>query len=366
MAKAAVRSADGGRNDVIDAFRAILIFSVLVFHYLLRWTPAYTDPNTHIVGPDLTHYDHLYSPLLQVGKYGVHVFFVISGVVIAMTLLKSRDVLEFGYRRFSRLYPALLGAAVLTFVAMRLLGPPALQVTPKDFLLTLTMIPANLGGQFVDGVYWSLAVEVKFYLWIALAFLALKGRFWIGLIAVGLVGTVLEVLPHGHGLAVAVLISPYMGFFLAGVALWFAAFEKKHRPALWCALAAAVIYAAHWRDVEVNGAPSLLGHAYVLGLTAALAALLMRHAALPWGPLPYLGRISYSLYLLHQNLGVALIGWLKSSLHWPDMLAFAAAVAFAVGLAALSFHLIEVPAQAWLRARYAPLRRLVPHRAPPA
>ncbi len=359
MGAAAVRSAEGGRNDVIDAFRAILIFSVLVFHYLLRWTPNYS-------GPDLTHYSHLYSPLLQVGKYGVHVFFVISGVVIAMTLLKSREVLEFAFRRFSRLYPALVVAAVVTFLAMRLLGPPALQVTFKDFLLTLTMIPTNLGGQFVDGVYWSLAVEVKFYLWIALAFWTLKGRFWIGLIGVGAIGTVLEFLPHGHGLAVAVLISPYMGFFLAGVALWFAAFERNHWPALWCALAAAALYAAHWRDIEVNGAPSLLGHAYVLGLTAALAVLLLRHVRLPWGPLPYLGRISYSLYLLHQNLGVALIGWLTATLHWPDLLAFAAATAFATALAAASFHGVEVPAQAWLRERYAPLRRLAPHRAPKA
>ena len=82
---------------------------------------------------------------------------MISGVVIAMTLIKSRDMLEFGYRRVSRLYPAFILAATFTFLISHLFGSPPLQASLKDYLLTLTFVGENLGGHYVDGAYWSLA-----------------------------------------------------------------------------------------------------------------------------------------------------------------------------------------------------------------
>ncbi len=348
--KGKTRSA--ARNDVIDAYRAILIGAVLVYHYLLRWTPNYE-------GYNLTHYSTQYPEWLQVGKYGVHVFFVISGIVIAMTLMRSRDVFDFAYRRLSRLYPALLVAAVTTFVLMRLIGPTPLQVTLKDFLLTLTMIPTNLGGTYVDGAYWSLAVEVKFYFWIGICYALLKQRFWIGLVAMGLIGSALEHVAHGF--SVAVLLSPYMSFFLMGIAIWLLAFERNLVGAAVSGGAGALLFIVHWRMLEVQGQASPLAAAIVAGLIGLLAILTVWQVSLPLGPLPFLGRISYSLYLLHQNIGVTLIGWLKTSLGWPDFAAFAAATALAIALAVASYYLVELPAQTWLRDRYeGRLRRLTP------
>lgn len=77
------------------------------------------------------------------------------------------------------------------------------------------------------------------------------------------------------------------------------------------------------------------------------------------GPLAWIGRISYSLYLIHQRIGVTLIGHLKAAHHLSDAVAISATVAAAIALAALMFYGIEQPAktlvlQAW--ATFRPLR----------
>jgi peptidoglycan/LPS O-acetylase OafA/YrhL len=62
-------------------------------------------------------------------------------------------------------------------------------------------------------------------------------------------------------------------------------------------------------------------------------------------PLSYLGRCSYSLYLLHQNIGVSVIGLIKAHTALPDWVAIGITVAGALALSAAMFELVEKPAQ---------------------
>lgn len=333
------------RNDIVDAYRAILIYAVLCFHYLIRWTPPRDPANT-------AHLDHLYPRYLEIGAYGVQVFFVISGLVITMTVLRSHDALDFGFRRASRLYPAAIVCSALTFVAMLVLGPPPFQHGIKDLFATMTLVAPFLKATNVDGAYWSLTEELKFYGLVGVSYLIWRDKFWVAITGFAFTIGVAQLLDFHPNLVNGVFLGNFISFFCFGMALWYALFERRSTPAAWLSLAALVNLPEALSILDIAQLPSLPAQAAVLVTIASLAALLAANVRLPLGPLPYLGRISYSLYLLHQNIGVTIIALLKRTTHCPDLVAFLAAATAATGLAALVFHTIEKPAQEWLRGHY--------------
>ena len=312
-------STPAGRNQIIDAFRGVAILAVLAFHYTVRW-------------PGIYGYDRVYPWWLEIGAYGVHLFFVVSGLVITMTALRSRGAVHFGVRRFGRLYPALLVAALLTFT-LNAWGPEPFHRSWADLLASLTLDAELLGQRYVDGAYWSLAVEARFYLYVAIAWALLRERFWIGVLAIA----VLASLPLGAAWN-NLLIAQWWPYLMAGMAGWYGIFEKRTVPAACLGATAAVLYALHRP-----------GEWYVdAGLAAGvLAFLLLLWRAPDWQPplvraLAWIGSLSYSLYLLHQNLGVALIQKLTAA-GLPDIAAMLAVSAAMVALAHASFRYIEKP-----------------------
>jgi peptidoglycan/LPS O-acetylase OafA/YrhL len=167
------------RSEVVDGFRGIAVISVMLFHYLAEWS-----------GP--LGYAGAYCSWWRVGKLGVDLFFVISGFVITMTTLRSATAVEFGAKRGARLYPAFIVASLLVFAVLSLYDPLHLRVSLKDLAANFTMIAADLGFKYVDGVFWTLAVEVKFYVFVFLSFLFLRNRFWIGIVGMALCAIVLS------------------------------------------------------------------------------------------------------------------------------------------------------------------------------
>ena len=79
---------DGVRLDEIDVLRGLAALAVVVFHYSGHSQRYFADFPFH----------------LEYGKYGVQLFFVISGFFIFQTIEKCRNVQEFLLLRFSRLY----------------------------------------------------------------------------------------------------------------------------------------------------------------------------------------------------------------------------------------------------------------------
>ncbi|HKR89418.1 MAG TPA: acyltransferase [Phenylobacterium sp.] len=325
------------RIDAIDTWRGVAILSVMAFHYLVRFAPPLQPTNVY-------GFDHAYSPLFELGSYGVQVFFVISGMVITMTLLRSRDALEFAFNRFARLYPAFLVCMSLTAAFVSLAGPGVFKVSLADYLGNLTMLGEPLGFRFVDGAYWSLVVEITFYAYVAAAWLLLKQRFWLGLIALGVIGAPAErINPH---VADLLLIARYMPYFLAGMSAWFILKEKRRAAGAWLGLAALALYGFHAGTLTLAGKPSALCAAVVLGAICLLIASVAADAGVPL--LAWIGRLSYSLYLIHQRVGVTVIEHAKA---WgPDWLAIALAAGLCLGLAWASYTFVEKPAASALRA----------------
>src|SRR3982750_4409760 len=113
------------RLQFLDGLRGVAISLVVLFHAFARW-------------PDLVGTRDATSSLFVEGRLGVQLFFLISGYVIFMSLERTSGVLDFLWRRWLRLFPAMLAVSVLVFVTAPLFNRPAGQPVLRDLLPGLT------------------------------------------------------------------------------------------------------------------------------------------------------------------------------------------------------------------------------------
>jgi peptidoglycan/LPS O-acetylase OafA/YrhL len=365
----------GERNDALDGLRLLAVAAVMAFHFGL--------------------------PGASGGFLGVDVFFVLSGYLITSLLLsrmsrRGLDVVDFWNRRLRRLLPALL-VVIGVLVAWGALVAP---VVSRDGLrgdITATLLYVanwhfiSTSSYFAsDGVpsplehMWSLAVEEQFYLvWpLLLALTAAcvrrprqRALAVGGLAAAGLVASAIRLAAvwasSGQERAYlgtdARIFEPLTGALLAAVLA--SAFARRRAAAIhWCLLAAGSLSLAG--ASATLGSPTGATRAYADGgavvvavaTAAVIAAIATRDSVatttLASAPLAYLGRLSYAMYLWHWPLQV----W-TGRYGWWDLSTVGAAIrvsiltGLTIGLAALSYHLVEKP------IRYGRLSRiLVPRR----
>src|SRR5207302_7827749 len=139
-----------GRFQELDVLRGLAALGVVLFHYLTRYDQIYTSRGDVPFG-------------FSIGASGVDLFFVISGFVIFMTLGRCATASDFLISRFSRLYPAYWAAALLTFIVGSMWPLPDQHYTVIQLLINLTMLQGFGNVPAIDGVYWSLGVELCFY-----------------------------------------------------------------------------------------------------------------------------------------------------------------------------------------------------------
>jgi len=332
------------RFQELDALRGLAAAWVMLFHY--------TNKHTQLYGPP----GRLPSVIVD-GDAGVHLFFAISGFVILMTLQASHDRIGFLVSRFSRLYPA-YWAAMLATAAVGLLAPlPGQQVTVSQLAVNLTMTQSYLSMPPIDPVYWSLGYELGFYAVMYALFLAgglrhilIVGSLWLGLAL--LHNGAIRIWDIGLPYRLAVLlVLPYAHLFVAGIALhelW----SGRRGLAVWLLLAACLASAPliqGWHDATYM----------LVALPVFLLAVLGRLPMLRWGPLLWLGSISYTLYLTHNLLGQRLILFLEGKGVHP-VASVAIAIAGALLLAEAISRFVERPAMAAIRGAY---RRRIAQRA---
>ena len=305
------------------------------------------------------YYDVLYpgrTPLsvdLGAGHFGVELFFIISGFVILMTIERKKTVLDFGLSRMARLMPAFLVALLLATVILIVQPmPPNLDTpTPRQFLANLTMAPSLLGEVAVDMPYWTLTYELVFYGFMAFAlyFSLLRPIEWLGLLAmaVGLLfWATVDVQLHRR--SSILLLVQYSNFFLIGICLY-RIHARTARPVTYLALACAIAVTALGGAEQAFYAP---GKVY-LPLTIAFATLVWfaasRHGHwLVWPPMEFLGRISYSLYLVHVVIGFQVIR-IGVERGWSTLTGVIAAGLASIGVAVLVHYLVEAPGQRWVQ-----------------
>lgn len=330
-------SRDGaGRIAVLDGYRGLAVVLVVIYHYLARWTLP-TDPDNHLAAAQplgslpLVH---------EFGWIGVSLFFVVSGFVILMTLERSASLPDFAIRRFARLWPPLLAGATITTVVVVLFGPAEWRTSPLEFVLSLMFVPPALAGEllglgemhWVDGAYWTLFAEVRFYALAGLIWLLAPRRMADALIVYSLVGRIAATVVGDDGRAmdiVNVLFMPDQApFFLFGVMIYSLGRPDVRQSTMWRLAAAAVLLLASSGN-PVQAVFAVVIMTLALGVVRGAPVLDLVFAR---GPLCFLGRISYSIYLLHQLAGVSLLIWLTAGLGWS----FGGALVLVAGLLVLA------------------------------
>ena len=297
-------------------------------------------------------------PWTAYGYLGVHLFFMISGFVIAFTLERAKSPHDFATRRFLQLWPPILICAVLTFTVMHLVDSPftmAQRVDASGFLPSLTFIPTYIWAKilpvdkYIDGAYWSLFVEVRFYFWaLVLAMLVGMQRFSIVVFSVTC------------GLAIAwhsfdqpairfqldmLFFVPYLPLFTIGI-LAYEAIVRRH----FFRIIPAIIFT--W-GIEISMLNNVVEMGAVTVFCLLFIALALRPTSMDWmacRPLVGLGAISYAWYLLHQNVGVTFIGLLPSGLSDITYLFLVFSIlSFVILISWMVFRFVEKPSQGFAR-----------------
>ena len=312
----------GQRIQFLDGLRGIAILMVVLYHtYSSAWeafTPFYA-----------ASYDF---PLIKFGDLGVPLFFIISGFVIVMTLEKCQSLSEFMFKRWLRLFPAMLIATLLILVTAPLFtARPLGEVKLMDSLPGLTFVShffykTVIGPEMsvLENGFWSLFVEVKFYLlagW--LYFLIGQKRMIMALVimfftfmAFGLIQSRLH--PETATTIAAMLDSldyKYYGWFAAG-ALFYRYFTSKHMLTFAAAVFMALLSARTWGGLM---SPTMVAFIVIIGIFSAAMVSEKLQKILSNKVLTFTGFISYPLYLIHENATVSSIVQLHQQFEWVNV-----------------------------------------------
>lgn len=145
------------------------IAALLVFYFHIDVHVFHDYPKHAIPVDSFTHY--FVFGAFDLGKYAVGVFFMVSGFLIPATLNGSSATLKtYAIHRFFRLYPA-YWFSILVFIIVEMLFPSHGSINLKDVLVNLTMLQKFVGVPDVVGAFWTLQIELIFYVLCGLLFL---------------------------------------------------------------------------------------------------------------------------------------------------------------------------------------------------
>ncbi|WP_215800953.1 acyltransferase family protein [Pantoea dispersa] len=300
----------------LDGMRGLAILLVIAYHAYARWPELlpYAATTQHI-------------PLLAFGWVGVQLFFMISGFVIFMTLDKSSGYLSFLKKRWLRLFPAMLIASLLLYVAggffpeWSLMTPESRNLLPGLIFINPETLTQLTGIEFrsMAGSFWSLYVEALFYLIIGAVYFTLGRKYCLPALIVPMLllsaSSVLKSL--GHPLLIDVISKfgfIHYAWFMVGCLVYerLHGRDKRYNYAL-TALALLINFSYYVKNSGVVAVIPLL-----LVMLFFIASFYSRQIE-RWLSLRFftaIGFVSYALYLIHENLMIAILiklnGYIKS------------------------------------------------------
>jgi peptidoglycan/LPS O-acetylase OafA/YrhL len=318
---------DNFQIPVINTLRG-LAASLVCFYHFVCTTINFISNKTVV---NVFHY----------GEKGVQIFFIISGIVIPLSMIaghyKYSSFLKFIARRFVRIEPPflvslLIGIAYLT-LRNYIPGSAQADLTPsvKEVVLHIGyLIPFFEGTHWVNPPYWTLAVEFQYYLFLALAFpLVLNSK-----IILRCIFYILIIIPSFFYFTPAFF--PHWGiYFLLGIL--YILYKKE-----------LIKIAEYW--VMTLIAAGLVF--YFLGVTDLIVAAFTLSVIHFFPNLEsaagrFLGKVSYSLYLLHSIIGSAFVNFMshRVSGSFQKILVVLGGFALSVFSAWLMYLIIEKPSQ---------------------
>lgn len=307
------------RLDVLDGLRGIAVLLVLWYHvWEITWLPA-PLPQLEFIP--------------QTGFIGVHLFFFLSGLVIVYPFARSAWAAappptwrHFAWRRFVKIVPSyvlsIAGAFAIGYAATQSSGNVVADFS-THLLFIHTWFNATYGT--INGVLWTLAVEIQFYLCFPLIWQAFKRRPWLTAIAMVSIAWIWrawaaavylntnfehleENLPGYLDLFACGMLTAYV--YVRHAARGVAPLVRTTAPLVAIAAGAVLVFllqdmfnfrsVPQWSYVWQIDKRPLLGLAFALFALASLVAPAWWRRAIGNPVLILCGTISYNLYLCNQ------------------------------------------------------------------
>lgn len=313
----------------LDGFRGLAVLFVLLAHS----SHAGYDP----LGIDFDHF----------GSVGVYLFFVLSAYLINRQMLDAlaaqtatpRFWLRYALRRLLRIYPMYLLALIASYALyLQGFGGP---------IHSLPDIAAHLSLAKGNGVFWTIPVEVAYYLISPLLVVALwplyRARPWLAMLALLVAACALWYLRTLRvEMPLFLRFAPVLAF---GTLLAMAQRRLPLPGGLGLALMALVLTTVPSAARALYGASIFHGYTYTLAYGLAWALILYQalyheialSALGRWKPLRILGTLSFSIYLLHLPVLSLCEALLPAAWIMPG---FAAGT---LGLSLLTYTFVERP-----------------------
>lgn len=293
-------SKDKVRFYELDLLRFFAAMAVVLYHYLFRGQQGDYIPVRFTNLEDYAQYGYL----------GVNLFFMISGFVISLSA-ESRTARQFVISRVVRLYPAFWAGVTLTAIMIYFFGGSLFQVNLSQYFVNLTMLAQFVGVEDIDGVYWTLYVELKFYaiIFLILFFDKFHRIEWV--LSAWLVLLLLHLVMPFPRVLNALVFPEWAPYFISGTLFYLL---KAKGMSTWRVVALFIAFLLSLKEgidgnavfnADYNVQASELVTVILVGLFYLIFTLILFNK-LSWFRSHWavkIGALTYPLYLIHENLG---------------------------------------------------------------
>lgn len=338
-----IKQADSARYGFIDCIRGIAAVLVMLQHALYSSGLLGNWPHAQLTG--------FIPNFFELGETGVVAFFLVSGFVIPFSLEKTNDFRLFWTHRIFRLYPLYLAVYFLTVIAYQGGGMHGIREYVVNFLSHLLMIREYVHQKNFVGGSWTLSLEMVWYLGLSALFLFSLNKKTGILVAIAVAVSLLSCLISACGLPLPMGRLSMLVCCVTGLVCYRynRADISVKRFATYLAILAMTIalnltVGFLWfpgNDEWFCGVEifPMVRNSWILAAVIFLVPLFTCKSAI-WqnSVLTFLGKISYSVYLVHALVLFALD---KTSIKGvPHLLmTFALTLLFAT----LTYYFIEAP-----------------------
>ncbi len=281
------------RNLSVDILRGFLIFIIMFFHYTYRFSEIFSIETLNF-------------PFLSLwGIFGVGAFFVISGYYMIHKVSDNFSIKFYLKSKFLRLYPAYFFSVVLVFAIVSIFKLPGREVTIVDFFLNIFLLNGFLKTPYVDGAHWYLTYLLLFYVlisfFIKFVYIRKKNNAVFGLLILLFLKDLFKVLNHfipKIGLIYFLFGKDYLEFIMIGISIYFIISNHSLKYTFFLFLIS-LLHIVIFQGIEIG--------IFICLFSLIFYQILKHPKNVKEKFFLYHGKISYILYLIHQNIGYVIL-----------------------------------------------------------
>lgn len=287
----------------LDLLRVFAAFGIMMYHFFF-------------IGPLQGFYSmDTFIQYAYFGEFGVDLFFILSGYSIFLSI-KNKERKDFILSRIKRIYPAFFLCATFTLLCGFIMPDTSIADLVYRYLFNFTFLQDFLDIAPLSSVYWTLMVEVKFYILIYFfAFTDWWRKDYHTIISLWLMIAIVNTFLVHNILLEKMLLTQYAGHFVMGMLIFsINSHEKSKMHSLEFVLCSILIwnncasYSSWIQSLYEIGMTEFRMFLFVMVIISGFFTLTNMEGRYYSGGylskcITYMSSCSYIFYLIHADLG---------------------------------------------------------------